>query len=55
MDELERLKNNVESIRAVLPDAQKKQEQDCAVQNWITSLKDVLHLADDLLDKFIIE
>ncbi|PNX91520.1 CC-NBS-LRR resistance protein, partial [Trifolium pratense] len=45
----------VESIRAVLPDAQKKQEQDCAVQNWITSLKDVLHLADDLLDEFIIE
>ncbi|RHN38975.1 putative TIR domain, P-loop containing nucleoside triphosphate hydrolase [Medicago truncatula] len=50
MDELERLKKSVECIRVVLLDAQEKQEQ-----NWIGRLKDVLHLADDLLDEFIIE
>ncbi|WJX91803.1 hypothetical protein P8452_73530 [Trifolium repens] len=56
MDELERLKNTVESIRAVLLDADEKQEeQNNAVQNWIRRLKDVLHPADDLLDEFIIE
>ncbi|MCI04096.1 NBS-LRR resistance protein, partial [Trifolium medium] len=50
MDELKRLKKSVECIRVVLLDAQEKQEQ-----NWITRLKDVLHVADDFLDEFIIE
>ncbi|XP_058743676.1 uncharacterized protein LOC131616377 [Vicia villosa] len=55
MDELEKLKNSVECIRFELLDAQEKQEQYCAAQSWIRSLEDVLHLADDLLDEFIIE
>ncbi|XP_045792700.1 disease resistance protein RGA2-like [Trifolium pratense] len=54
-DELERLKNTVESIKAVLLDAEEKQEQNHAVQNWITRLNDVLHPANDLLDEFFIE
>ncbi|RHN38931.1 hypothetical protein MtrunA17_Chr8g0338411 [Medicago truncatula] len=44
MDELERLKNTVESIKAVLLDAEDKQE-----------LKDVLLPAVDLIDEFLIE
>ncbi|MCI04693.1 NBS-LRR resistance protein [Trifolium medium] len=56
MNELERLKNTVESIRAVLLDAEEKQEeQNHAVQNWVRRLKDVLYPADDLLDKFVIQ
>ncbi|KAK2451218.1 disease resistance protein RGA2 [Trifolium repens] len=56
MDELERLKNTVESVRAVLLDAEEKQQKSHAVKNWIRRLKyDVLHPADDLLDEFIIE
>ncbi|RHN38951.1 putative P-loop containing nucleoside triphosphate hydrolase, leucine-rich repeat domain, L [Medicago truncatula] len=56
MDELERLKNTVESIKAVLLDAEDKQEKSHAVQIWIRRLKDdVLHPADDLLDEFAIE
>ncbi|XP_045807649.1 putative disease resistance protein RGA1 [Trifolium pratense] len=55
MDELERLKNTVESIRAVLLDAEEKQEQSHAVQNWVRRLKDVLIPADDLLDEFLIQ
>lgn len=47
MAELERLKNSVEFI--VLLGLEKQE------QNWITRLKDVLLLADDLLDEFIIE
>ncbi|GAU26212.1 hypothetical protein TSUD_354340 [Trifolium subterraneum] len=54
-DELERLKNTVESIKAVLLDAEEKQEQNHAVQNWIRRLDDVLHPADDLLDEFFID
>jgi nitrogen regulatory protein PII len=54
-DELERLKNTVESIKAVLLDAEEKQEQNHAVQNWIRRLNDVIHPADDLLDEFFIE
>ncbi|MCH80210.1 CC-NBS-LRR resistance protein [Trifolium medium] len=55
LDELERLKNTVESIRAVLLDAEDKQDQSHAVQNWIRRLKDVLIPADDLLDEFVIQ
>ncbi|XP_045807655.1 putative disease resistance protein RGA1, partial [Trifolium pratense] len=55
IDELERLKNTVESIRAVLLDAEEKQEQSHAVQNWVRRLKDVLIPADDLLDEFLIQ
>jgi hypothetical protein len=56
MDELERLKNTVESVKAVLLDAEEKQKQNHSVQNWIRRLKDdVLYPADNLLDEFIIE
>ncbi|MCH79482.1 CC-NBS-LRR resistance protein [Trifolium medium] len=56
MDELERLKNTVESIRAVLLDAEDKQEeQNHAVQNWVRRLKEVFFPADDLLDEFLIQ
>jgi len=56
MNELEKLKNTVESIRVVLLDAEEKQEaQNHAVRNWVRRLKDVLHPADDLLDEFVIE
>ncbi|GAU37287.1 hypothetical protein TSUD_354430 [Trifolium subterraneum] len=54
-DALERLKNTVEFIRAVLLDAEQKQEQSHAVQNWVRRLKDVLIPADDLLDEFHIQ
>ncbi|WJX86080.1 hypothetical protein P8452_68441 [Trifolium repens] len=55
MDELERLKNTIEFIRVVLLDAEEKQEQNHAVQNWIKRLKDILIPADDLLDEFVIQ
>jgi ABC-type glutathione transport system ATPase component len=55
MDELKRLNNTVESIRAVLLDADEKQEQSHIIQNWIRRLKDVLIPADDLLDEFVIQ
>ena len=55
MHQLERLKSTVQSIRAVLLDAEEKQQQNHGVQNWIRRLKDdVLHPADDLLDEFVI-
>ncbi|CAK8560224.1 unnamed protein product [Lathyrus sativus] len=55
-NELERLKNTVESIRAVLLDAEEKQEtQNHAVRNWVRRLNDVLYPAYDLLDKFVIQ
>ncbi|XP_057453229.1 putative disease resistance protein RGA1 [Lotus japonicus] len=55
MDELESLKRTVESIKAVLLDAEERQEREHAVQLWITRLKDVLYPAEDVLDGFAIE
>jgi len=54
-DELERLKNTVESIKAVLLDAEDKQEKSHAVQLWVRRLNEVLLPADDLIDEFFIE
>lgn len=56
MEELKRLKNTVESIRAVLLDAEEKQEaQNHAVRIWVRRLNYVLYPADNLLDEFVIE
>ncbi|WJX86078.1 hypothetical protein P8452_68439 [Trifolium repens] len=53
-DELERLKEQVETSRAVLLDLDGKQEQSHAEQNLVKRLKNVLIPADDLLDEFAI-
>ncbi|XP_045787921.1 putative disease resistance protein RGA1 [Trifolium pratense] len=54
-DELERLKEHVETCKAVLLDLDGKQEQSHAEQNLVTRLKDVLIPADNLLDEFAIQ
>ena len=41
----------VELINVMLLDADKRQEHEEGVQLWIRRLKDVLHVADDLLNE----
>ncbi|XP_027336890.1 putative disease resistance protein RGA1 [Abrus precatorius] len=53
-EELEELKNTIESINDVLLDADDKQEQ-ARVRVWIRRFKEVLHVADDFLDDLAIE
>ncbi|XP_045832555.1 putative disease resistance protein RGA4 isoform X1 [Trifolium pratense] len=54
--DLEKFKNDVESIKAMLHDAEDNQEKDEHIRNWIRAVKDhVLHPADNLLDEFLIE
>ncbi|KAI4354165.1 hypothetical protein L6164_003058 [Bauhinia variegata] len=55
MGEFEKLKETVESIKAVLLDAEEKQQENHAVRNWIRKMKTVLREADDLFDDFVIE
>ncbi|KAL5062973.1 hypothetical protein RYX36_024710 [Vicia faba] len=56
MDELESLRKTFELIKDVLLDAEDKQQQNRAIQIWITRLKDdVFHPADNLLDEFLIQ
>ncbi|XP_027347967.1 putative disease resistance protein RGA1 [Abrus precatorius] len=54
MEELEALKNTIESINDVLLDADDKQEQ-ARVRVWIKRFKDVLHGADDFFDDLDVE
>ncbi|XP_027337071.1 putative disease resistance protein RGA1 [Abrus precatorius] len=54
IEELEELKNTIESINDVLLDADDKQEQ-ARVRVWIRRFKEVLHVADDFLDDLAIE
>ena len=53
--ELDKLKNTVSRIEAVLKDAEKQQAQSHAIKDWVAKLKDVLFEVDDLLDDFSTE
>jgi len=53
-EDMERMKNTVSIIKAVLLDAEAKANNH-QVSNWLEKLKDVLYDADDLLDDFSIE
>ncbi|XP_027335271.1 putative disease resistance protein RGA1 isoform X2 [Abrus precatorius] len=54
-EELEDLKNTIESINAKLLDADDKQDHDDGVRVWIRRFKKVLHAADDSLDELAIQ
>ncbi|KAG6632402.1 hypothetical protein CIPAW_13G157000 [Carya illinoinensis] len=54
-DELEKLKNTVSTIQAVLLDAEEQSAVNCQVRDWLEKLKDVVYDADDLLDGFFTE
>ncbi|XP_022154689.1 putative disease resistance protein RGA3 [Momordica charantia] len=54
-DELEKLKDAVSAIKAVLLDAEEQQYKSHAVKNWVSRLKDVLYDVDDLIDEFSYE
>ncbi|MED6145504.1 hypothetical protein PIB30_025808 [Stylosanthes scabra] len=55
MDDLDKLKDTLESIRVVLSDAELRQNQDTTVLHWVKRFKQVLHDVDDLLDDVFIK
>ncbi|XP_057741011.1 putative disease resistance protein RGA4 [Arachis stenosperma] len=55
MDDLEKLKDTLESIQVVLSDAELKQGQNATIAHWIKRFKKVLYDADDLLDDVFIK
>ncbi|KAJ7949202.1 NBS-LRR type disease resistance protein [Quillaja saponaria] len=54
-DELRKMKNSVTAIKAVLLDAEEKQDTNAGVREWVERLKDAALDADDLLDDFSTE
>ncbi|XP_026416794.1 putative disease resistance protein RGA4 [Papaver somniferum] len=54
-DDLRKLKETLESIQALMSDAERKQVNDEAVRLWLRRLKDVVYDADDVMDEFIYE
>ncbi|KAF2319611.1 hypothetical protein GH714_017572 [Hevea brasiliensis] len=54
-DELDKLKNTISRIRAVLLDAEKKQTMNEQVKDWFGKLKEVVYDVDDLLDEITTE
>ena len=53
--ELRKLEDTLSTVRAVLLDAEEKQESSHAVAVWVRRLKDVVYDADDLFDDFATE
>ncbi|RHN58016.1 putative P-loop containing nucleoside triphosphate hydrolase, leucine-rich repeat domain, L [Medicago truncatula] len=47
---IQRLKNTLYAVEAVLNDAEQKQFKDSAVNKWLDDLKDAVYVADDILD-----
>ncbi|XP_058771523.1 putative disease resistance RPP13-like protein 1 [Vicia villosa] len=47
---VQRLKNTLYAVEAMLNDAEQKQIHDSSVNKWLDDLKDALYLADDILD-----
>lgn len=54
-DDLKKLGKTLESIQALISDAEEKQITDATVRLWFTRLKDVVYDADDLMDEFCYE
>ncbi|XP_057526340.1 putative disease resistance protein RGA3, partial [Amaranthus tricolor] len=51
--DLDKLKRNVDLIKAFLHDAEKRQTDDDGVRHWLLILTEVVYAADDLFDEFI--
>ncbi|CAL5375812.1 unnamed protein product [Camellia sinensis] len=49
--EMKKLSSTLSTIQAVLEDAEQKQLQDKAIQNWLKELNDAAYEADDILDE----
>jgi len=47
---VQRLKNILYAVEAVLNDAEQKQFKDFSINKWLNDLKDAVYIADDLLD-----
>ncbi|XP_026417022.1 disease resistance protein RGA2-like [Papaver somniferum] len=54
-DDLRKLKDTLESIQALISDAEKKQVNYDTVKLWLRRLKDVVYDADDVMDEFAYE
>ena len=50
-DDLSKLERTMSTIKAVLLDAEKKQEQDEQLRNWLMKLRDVFLEVEDVLDE----
>ncbi|PSR91382.1 Disease resistance protein [Actinidia chinensis var. chinensis] len=48
--EMKKLSSTLSTIQAVLEDAERKQMQDKAIQDWLQKLKDATYKLDDILD-----
>ncbi|KAK4564507.1 hypothetical protein RGQ29_006541 [Quercus rubra] len=51
-DELEKMKNTISTIQAVLEDAEEQQVKNHQVKDWLMKLRDAAFDADDLLSEF---
>ncbi|KAG1368547.1 disease resistance protein RGA2 [Cocos nucifera] len=54
-DEIARLQETFQTVKAVLADAERKKIQSEATNDWLKKLKDVMYDADDILDECRIE
>ncbi|KAG1361133.1 putative disease resistance protein RGA1 [Cocos nucifera] len=54
-DELKKLQRRMERISGFLESAERKRHEDRNINNWVVELKDVMHDADDIIDRCMME
>ncbi|KAE8653386.1 putative disease resistance protein RGA4 [Cucumis sativus] len=54
-EEIDKLRDTLSAIQAVLHDAEQKQYKSSAVKEWVSRLKDAFYDMDDLMDEFSYE
>ena len=52
-EDVRKLEETLQTLKAVLEDAERRQLKESAVKLWLDQLKDVVYEADDLLDEWI--
>ncbi|KAL6346481.1 hypothetical protein AAG906_000099 [Vitis piasezkii] len=51
---VERLKKDLGAMKCFLEEAEKKQEEDLRVRNWVSEIRDAVYDVEDIIDMFIL-
>ena len=52
--EVERLQKDLRAMECFLEEAEKKQEEDVGVRNWVSEIREAVYEAEDIIDMFIV-
>ena len=52
---VDRLQKDLGAMKCFLEEAEKKQEEDLRVRNWVSEIRDAIYDVEDIIDMFILK